>query len=623
MPMKWRFFFLAAFIPEEIITDIKNATNIVDVISEFVLLKKQGLNYIGLCPFHSEKTPSFTVSAEKQIFHCFGCSCGGNVFNFLMKHQGLSFPEAVRQLARHCGKEIPIQPISPDQKRQMNEREIIFDINQKAMGVFYNTLKSTNAGNRALAYLAGRGISEKTIDQFYLGYASGGWETLANFFSKKAIPYAVVEKAGLIIPRKGKNGYYDRFRNRIIFPIFDINKKVIGFGGRSMDDSLPKYLNSPETPVYHKSRSLYGLYHARKKCRESDTVYLVEGYFDFLSLYQNGIQNVVATLGTALTSEHLRLLKGYAGKIILVYDSDEAGVNAAFRSIGIIRKEGFDAKIVILPSGYDPDAFMLKFGSEAFNAACAEALDIIPFLVDASIKKHGLSIEGKIRIIEELAGTLSTLDNRTARSLYVKNIAESINVDESAIWEKITENAKHNDINSRKTFPEKSGAPQDRKFMDSSRAMIQSGRKNFEEKGERFERKILSMMLQFHEIIPEVEKRDIVGDFNDELLKSIGYFIIKQLPDCHFNVSTLVNMVNDETQKNVITHLAIGNHPWDREGCLNLLTQFELNRSREKNNLLKKIIAAEESNNYELLDELLKDKQHQVSRKINLAGRTN
>lgn len=609
---------MAIFIPEHIKADIKNATDIVGVISEFVLLKKQGLNYIGLCPFHSEKTPSFTVSQEKQIFHCFGCGNGGDAFSFLMKHEGFSFPEAARYLGQRCGIEIPVQSLSPHQKKQIDERAAIYKINQQAMDFFHRSLKSKTSGSRPLAYLKKRGISEAMMDEFGLGYASEGWETLAHFFLKEKIPLAFVEKAGLILPRKDRSGYYDRFRDRIIFPIFDISKKVIGFGGRSLDDTLPKYLNSPETPVYHKSRSLYGLYHARKKCREKATVHLVEGYFDFLSLYQNGVQNVVASLGTALTSEHLRLLKGYAEKIILVYDSDEAGVKAAIRSVGIIRKEGVEANIVVLPSGYDPDAYISEFGTKAFIEMSDKGMGIIPFLVNSAIKKYGLSIEGKIRIIDELKGPLSSLESRTARSLYIKSLSETINVDESAIWEKIRESAKPYDSNGRKSYPTESRSLQGQARGDKRRERTGKGS---EDEKERFERLILSMVLQFPEILPEVAKRGIFDSFKDDVLRSIGCFILEHFPKCNHKVSALMDGINDEAKRNIITQLAIGDHPWDREGCLNLLIQFELSRSRQKNNLIQEIKAAEESHDYELLAKLLKDKQ-KLAIKANLTDTT-
>jgi DNA primase len=246
-------FLLAVFIPEDKISEIKNSVDIVAIISEIILLKKVGRNYVGLCPFHTEKTPSFTVSPEKQIFYCFGCGTGGNVFNFLMNHDGLSFFETAKMLAKRYGIEIPAQTMSSEQKRRISERESLLAANKQAMDFFKHSLLSDAEGKIALEYLKKRGIGEDTITIFNLGFAPAGWDSVINYFSKKNISHELVEKSGLIIKRKSKNGYYDRFRNRIIFPIFDISKQVLGFGGRVMDDSLPKYLNSPETSVYNKS----------------------------------------------------------------------------------------------------------------------------------------------------------------------------------------------------------------------------------------------------------------------------------------------------------------------------------------------------------------------------------
>lgn len=250
---------MAIYFPQETISEIKNSADIVDIVSEVVLLKKRGKNHVGLCPFHAEKTPSFTVSHQKQIFYCFGCGTGGNVFSFLMKQEGLSFPEAASVLARRFGIEVPTQQMSPAQRRQISERENLLAVNIEAMDFFRRSLHGPDKGKQAVVYLNKRGFKREIIDRFNLGYAPGGWDKLVTFFSKKKIPLERVEKSGLIVPRKSERGFYDRFRDRIIFPIFNINKQVIGFGGRVLDDSLPKYLNSPETPVYNKRKSLYGI----------------------------------------------------------------------------------------------------------------------------------------------------------------------------------------------------------------------------------------------------------------------------------------------------------------------------------------------------------------------------
>jgi DNA primase len=529
-------FLLAVFIPEDKISEIKNSVDIVAIISEIILLKKVGRNYVGLCPFHTEKTPSFTVSPEKQIFYCFGCGTGGNVFNFLMNHDGLSFFETAKMLAKRYGIEIPAQTMSSEQKRRISERESLLAANKQAMDFFKHSLLSDAEGKIALEYLKKRGIGEDTITIFNLGFAPAGWDSVINYFSKKNISHELVEKSGLIIKRKSKNGYYDRFRNRIIFPIFDISKQVLGFGGRVMDDSLPKYLNSPETSVYNKSRSLYGLHIAKGHCRASETVYIVEGYFDLLALHQHGILNSVATLGTSLTQEHVQLLRGFVGKngrFVLVYDSDAAGIKAAERSIKVFNKGYVNAQILVLPEGYDPDSYLFEFGYKSFMNVASKAKSIIPFLIDSAVDKHGRSIEGKIRIISDLKQSLAHINDSVKRSLYIKELAEIIGIDEAAILEKVKTVSGNKSIKPNKELP---GKTQDR---------------NLTLKGDRHERKIIAMMLQFPEILPEIISRNILDHFENESLKLIGQLVLKQrdregLRDELHDVSTRSNgMVSD------------------------------------------------------------------------------
>lgn len=608
---------LAVFIPEDKISEIKNSVDIVDIISDIVLLKKVGRNYVGLCPFHTEKTPSFTVSPEKQIFYCFGCGTGGNVFNFLMNHDGLSFFEAAKMLANRYGVEIPAQTMSPEQKRRISERESLLAANKQAMDFFKHSLLSDNRGKIALEYLKKRGIEKDNITKFNLGFAPAGWDNLINYFSKKNISREFVEKSGLIIKRKSENGYYDRFRNRIIFPIFDVGKQVLGFGGRVMDDSLPKYLNSPETSVYNKSRSLYGLHIAKEHCRASETVYIVEGYFDLLALHQHGILNSVATLGTSLTQGHVRILRGFVGKnggFILVYDSDEAGIKAAERSIKVFDKEHADAQILVLPEGYDPDSYLFEFGYKSFMNAASKAKSIIPFLIDSAVKKYGLSVEGRIRIMSDLKQPLANINDSVKRSLYIKELAEIIGIDEAAVMEKVRIVSGNKSIKPNKELPDKT---QDR---------------NLALKGDRHERKIIAMMLQFPEILPEIISRNILDHFEDESLKLIGQLVLKQrdrdgLRDELHDVSTqgnglvsdIINSIDDREKRSIIASLSIGEDKWGREGCLKLLSQFELFRKRQEKTLLQKIKIAEESNDYELLLELLKKKQIQVRKNTQLS----
>jgi DNA primase len=577
---------LAIFFPQEKIREIKNSADIVDIVSEAVLLKKRGKNHVGLCPFHSEKTPSFTVSPQKQIFYCFGCGTGGNVFSFLMKQEGLSFPEAASVLAGRFGIEVPTQKMSPEQRRQISERENLLAVNREAMDFFRRSLHGSDKGKQAVDYLNKRGMKREITDRFNLGYAPEGWDKLVTFFSKKKIPLERVKKSGLIVPRKSERGFYDRFRDRIIFPIFNINKQVIGFGGRVMDDSLPKYLNSPETPVYNKRKSLYGLHEAKGRCRESQTVYVVEGYFDLLALHQHGLRDSVATLGTAITPDHVKILRGFVGKdgkLILVYDSDAAGIKAAQRSIEVFEKGFVNARILVLPAGHDPDSFLFEFGAESLLNAAAQAPGIIPFLIDSAEKKHGLSIEGKIRVISDLRKPLASIHDSVARSLYIKELAERTGIDEAAILEKV-----------RETSPGKK-APSAQMVAD---------------KGGRIEKKIISMMLQFPEILPEIARRNVIDVFEDGTLKSIGQIILKQGNGSGDLVSETMAMIDDDERKRIIASLAIEEEIWSFKECVKLIAKFmEISSNQSKKVLMEKIQAAEKENNQDLLVELLYEKQ--------------
>jgi DNA primase len=591
---------LAIFIPEDKILEIKNTADIVEVVSEVVHLKKAGKNFVGLCPFHTEKTPSFTVSPEKQIFYCFGCGAGGNIFSFLMKNDGLAFPEAARSLARRYGIDIPRRSLTPEQKKRMGERESLLNINRQAMDFFSRSLRHGSAGQAARAYLDKRGLSADIIDRFNIGYAPRGWDHLLNFFSKRGLPPARVERSGLILPKKDGRGYYDRFRDRIIFPIIDVNQAVIGFGGRVIDDSLPKYLNSPETSVYNKSRSLYGLNLSKDSCRKAQAVYIVEGYLDLLALHQHGIENAVATLGTALTADHVRMLSRYVPRMILVYDSDEAGIRSALRCIDtfwkehvdfsrgdVFREEKADTHILVLPDGHDPDSYLREKGAGPFEKAASQAPGIVSFLIEQSIGMHGLSTEGKIRIVTDLKRPLAAINDNVARSLYIKQLAERIGLEENIILEKIREDSSEN----AKT--------------DMRRQKDSAGNK-----GSRLEQQIIAMMLQFPAILPEIKKHNVIEFVENRDLRTIGKTILEHKISSVQQISDILNHVENPEQQRLISALALVEESWDESGCMKLIVQFVKNGQRRRDHqILDQIKAAEKENDQETLTRLLKEKQ--------------
>jgi DNA primase len=575
---------LANYIPDEKVIEVRNRADIIEIISEAVRLKRTGKNYLGLCPFHTEKTPSFTVSPDKQIFHCFGCGEGGNVFSFMMKHAGFSFPEAVRQVARRYGIDIPRQSLTPDQRKRISRRERLLKANQKAMAFYQNALMKTPAGGKALEYLRRRGINDAIIETFALGFAPDGWQSLTDHLKKTGFTSDLARSAGLIVQNRQANGYYDRFRNRIIFPIFDLGEQVVGFGGRVMGDGEPKYLNSPESPVYNKRRILYGLNRSRQACRRSGIIHIVEGYFDLLTLYQHGIENTAATLGTALTEEHIRLIKGHAERTVLVFDADEGGIKAALRSCNLFLQAGIDARVLVLPDGHDPDSFVRESGADAFRKAGEKAPGIIGFIIDSAVGKFGLSIEGKIRIISQLQLVLADIDDPVARSLYIRELSERIEVDECAIQEKIRQSP----------GKKKPGFSPGIQNVSEKKGEAVTGR------AFKLEKLIVAMLLQYPDMIPDVEQSGIIDRFSDQRLRSVGRQVIENKRNSGVGVPDLIEMTNDPDLKRIIASLAMGDDDsWSRKGCLQLITQYQKISDTGRHRFIEKIKAAEAAGDYE------------------------
>lgn len=587
-------------VSEDKLAEIRNAADIVDVISSRVLLKKAGKDYTGLCPFHSEKTPSFTVSPTKQIFHCFGCGTGGTIFNFLMLYENMTFLEAVETLSRQYGVALPSRKMTDREKKQMSEREQLLAINRKAMEFYKEKLFKSPEGENARRYIKQRKTQRELIDTFKLGFAPDGWDGLAKFLTRSKIPMAMAEKAGLVVPRKS-NGYYDRFRNRIIFPISDTTDQVIGFGGRVMDDAKPKYLNSPETPVYNKSRILYGLHAAREKCRREESVFVVEGYFDLLSMHQFGIGNSVATLGTSLTREHIRRLKGYAKKAFLVFDSDEAGVKAAHRTTGTFMDEGMEAAVVLLPAGHDPDSFLFEHGADKFFEVVERALGLIDFQIKSAIDRNSLSLEGKVRIISEMAPSFSQVTDSSARSIFIQYLAEKIGVDETTILEKVSQERQ-----AIKNKPSGSSAPAGtRKTAD--------GRLQKTAAPDRFEARVIAMMFQYPDILDVIKQQGVLEHFEDPRLKKVGETILGVYPHIVDSVSEFISRLEDESQRDLVASLCIDESEWEEKSCKMLLSQFLKTRGRRNNDLLDRIRAAEKCGDQALVIKLLTEKQNQMA----------
>ena len=391
----------SSFEQQDAVQRVKDAAQIVDIIGECVSLKRAGSNMKGLCPFHGEKTPSFTVNPVRQSFHCFGCGEGGDVLSFMMKYYNLTFPETIKQLAQRYQITLQEQQFTSDDKKKAEKRQKLFDANERATRVYHEYLLNNPEAAQARDYLTKREIPQEKIIDFQLGYAPESWDFLSNKVSKSSVTQGEAEEAGLLV-RKESGRFYDRFRDRILFPIFDLTGRVAGFGGRILGEGEPKYLNTPETLIFDKGRMLFGLFQNRDAIRKSRQAVVVEGNFDLLALVSFGLDNVVAPLGTALTQSQIRLLKGYADEVILLFDGDEAGIKAAMRSVPLFLAEQVAGRVALLPAMHDTDTYIRAHGKEGLEKYIVNALPILEFAFEHLKDKHGTSMTGKGKILEEL-----------------------------------------------------------------------------------------------------------------------------------------------------------------------------------------------------------------------------
>lgn len=419
---------MAGQIPQRFIDDLLGRVDVVEVVGERVQLKKAGRNYAGLCPFHQEKTPSFTVSADKQFYHCFGCGANGNALRFLMEYDKLPFPEAVEQLAGRLGIEVPREG-ADDPRAQQREKKRKEGVNLLEVAAsFYRERLKMQEGQSAQRYLQGRGLSPEVVSTYGIGYAPGGWEALKQHLSAKGISELVQVEYGLLIHREDTGRTYDRFRDRVMFPIRDLRGRTIAFGGRVMGDEQPKYLNSPETPVFHKGRELYGLYEARQSSSKLEQLVIVEGYMDVVALAQYGIHNAVATLGTATTEDHLSRLFRVVSRVVFCFDGDRAGRQAASRALETalpLMIDGREARFLFLPEGDDPDTLVRREGSEAFQDRVTCAMPLSEFLFEQAAQGRDLNtVEGRERFASQVLEALSKVPEGMLKSLLLEALAK-------------------------------------------------------------------------------------------------------------------------------------------------------------------------------------------------------
>ncbi len=442
---------------QDITAAVKEQSDIVRIIGEHVELKRSGVRYLGLCPFHGEKTPSFSVHGSEQFFHCFGCGESGDVFSFLMKYHNYDFPTALKYLADRLNIQLPEKRLSPEEKQRQSKQKVMYEVAGKAADIYRNYLLSGSARDAARAYLQRREISAEAQQRFHIGYApakeSGGWNFLGGRLTAEETAIAV--EIGLVVQKEG-GGTYDRFRDRILFPIYDMQGRVCGFGGRIVGEGQPKYMNSPESHIYNKSRNLLGLYQQREEIRRSRKAVIVEGNFDLIALVDRGCGNVVAPLGTALTSQQIRLVARYAEEATLLFDGDAAGVKAAMRAAPLFLAEEVSARVALLPSGHDPDTFVREKGLEALYALLDDAAELSEFVLDRLIEEHGLSLEGKSRIARELKPLADAASSPMQRSLIISHFAEKLKIEPGRLEAAVSSREQQDDQLKRETARPKS-----------------------------------------------------------------------------------------------------------------------------------------------------------------------
>jgi DNA primase len=425
---------LAVPLTKDFVAAVRNAGDIVRLVSDYVPLKPAGSRLKGLCPFHHEKTPSFSVDPQMQLFYCFGCQAGGDAFKFVMLYEKVDFPESVEFLAKRWGVPLPKVAARPED----DARARLLLMNESATGFFRGQWSDADRGRVAREYGAARGVSDAVAERFALGYAPDGWDALLNVLSARGFKPQEIQVAGLAVPRKDGSGHYDRFRNRVIFPIRDVSGHVVAFGGRALGDSEPKYLNSPETPAYVKGEHLYGLDVARDAIRREGFAILVEGYLDLIALHQAGFENSVASLGTALTASQVKLLARYSERVVVSYDGDTAGVNAAAKSLDLFLERGFDVRVAEIPQGKDPDDYIKDHGAAAYDALVRQAPSYLDFLVQRELRGRDIRRpEEKVGAINAILPKLTRLESAVERAAWAGRLADALLIDDDLVMQEL------------------------------------------------------------------------------------------------------------------------------------------------------------------------------------------
>lgn len=587
----------ASHLREEVKNRVRDAADVVQVIGEYVDLKKAGTRFTGLCPFHAEKTPSFSVNPQGQFFHCFGCGESGDVFSFLMKHNRLTFPEALEELARKYQIDLPEPQLSEADRKSVREREMLYRVNEEAAVIYQQYLDESPVAEKARAYLADRGVPPKMMKSFRLGYApdpsSAGWNFITSGLQRLKLPVAEIERAGLAV-RNDRGGWYDRFRDRVLFPILDMTGRVVAFGGRILGEGQPKYMNSPESPVFDKSRLLFGLYQHRDGIRARRQAIVVEGNFDLLLLAVHGFDNVVAPLGTALTSHHVRSLRGYCDEVVLLFDGDSAGLKAAMRSIPFFLAEQVDARVAILPPEHDPDSLVLEEGPEGIRKLVAEAVPLAEFVYEYLVQEHGLTLEGKNRIVKELREIVAASSDSMQHSLMTAHFSQLLGIPQAQF---------ETGIGRQGEIP-----TQNRRPVRQSIAQLP-----------RKQRQLVDFLVYYPEYLDELLAGGLEAVVTSDSINDI-IVCLKQLaeegtpsPD-----RLLSRLPEQSSERKYVTELLISGSPVDDDGdvqesrlmCNELLQWLQAEKKQKENaSVMQLIHEAQRVGDQELLLKLLQQKQ--------------
>ncbi len=525
---------------DDIIEEVRSRNDIVDVISQYVKLTRKGSSYFGLCPFHNEKTPSFSVTPGKQMYYCFGCGAGGNVFNFIMEYENFTFGEALKYLADRAGVELPRIEYSREIKEKAQEKEELLRINKEAAQYYYYQLR-TEKGAAGYQYLTGRGLSDDTIRKFGLGYSDKYGSGLYRYLKAKEYSDERLRDSGLFNVDE-RHGMYDKFWNRVIFPIMDVNNRVIGFGGRVMGDGKPKYLNSPETRIFDKSRNLYGLNEARRS--RKNYIILCEGYMDVIAMHQAGFTNAVASLGTALTSGHASLLKRYTSEVLLLYDSDEAGVRAALRGIPILREAGVNSRVVDLKPYKDPDEFIRNLGPEAFEERLSKASDSFMFRVTVAEREFPMEEpQGRNRFFEKCAEMLLELNDELERNLYIDTIVKQYGT-RSGI--------SADDLRRRVNALALKGTPAEYRIKPRTG---DSEKKKKDPASARAQKLMLTWMVTYPQVFDKAAAYLCPDDFVIPLYREVAEMLFRQKQEGEVNPARLLNSFQDSEEQREVASL--------------------------------------------------------------------